>query len=355
MKANTGGILLLDEETQLLCYRVHHGLSGEYVKNVCYRLGEGIAGRVAQSGEAIRVKDISTDTRAVDQDFVAEEGLRAVASVPLRSKDRVLGVLNIASHGPRKFSSEDIQLLNSIAPQIAIAVENAKLHQEVQRKEEVRGELLQDMFSIQEEERRRIARELHDETSQVLASLNANLEAAAGMLPATSDDIKAILKKSQALSINVLDGIHKIIYELRPSVLDDLGLVTAAQWLAESNLEAAGVTVNFKATGRKRRLSSRMETTLFRVIQEAVNNIARHAHAKNTSISMHFKKSGIRVYIRDDGGGFDVDEAISSKNRPRGLGLVGMKERIAIVNGVLDIRSYPGVGGTEIDIEVPMN
>ena len=98
-----------------------------------------------------------------------------------------------------------------------------------------------------------------------------------------------------------------------------------------------------------------METTLFRVIQEAVNNIARHANARNTSISMHFNKSGIRVYIRDDGEGFDVDEAISSKNRPRGLGLVGMKERIAIVNGVLDIRSYPGVGGTEIDIEVPMN
>jgi len=263
-------------------------------------------------------------------------------------------VLNIASHEARKFSPDDIQLLGSIAPQIAIAIENAKLHQEVQRKDEIRGELLQDMFSIQEEERKRIARELHDETSQVLASLSASLEAAVGMLPASSDDIKAVLRKAQALSIDVLDGIHKLIYELRPSLLDDLGLVAAARWLAENNLVASGVAVNLKTIGRKRRLSPRLETTLFRVIQEAVNNIAKHAHAKNASVSLHFKKSAIRVLIRDDGEGFNVNEAISSKDRPRGLGLVGMKERVAIVNGNLDIRSYPG-RGTEIIIEIPLN
>lgn len=354
MKANTGGILLLDEERQLLCYRVHHGLSTEYVKNVCYRLGEGIAGRVAQSGEAILVEDISTDPSDIHPGLIAAEGLRALASVPLRSKDKVLGVLNIASHEARKFSPDDILLLGSIAPQIAIAIENAKLHQEVQHKEQIRGELLRDTFSIQEEERKRIARELHDETSQVIASLNASLEAAIDMLPAGADKTKTILKKAQALSINILDGIHRLIYELRPSLLDDLGLVAAVRWLTENNLETSGIVVNFKTLGRQRRLLPLKETTLFRVIQEAVNNIAKHSHAKNTNISLQFKKNVIRVHIRDDGRGFNVEEAISSKDRPRGLGLVGMKERAAIVNGHLDIRSYPGGGGTEINIEIPL-
>ncbi len=355
MKANTGGILLWDEERQRLCYRVHHGLSKEYVQGVCCRLGEGIAGRVAQTGESILVEDISMDPRAAYPSLINAEGLRAFASVPLRSKEKVLGVLNIASHGARKFSSEDTQLLESIAVQIAIAVENAKLHQEVQRKDKIRGELLQEIFSIQEEERRRIARELHDETSQMLASLTANLEAAVSMSPASADKTKAILRKAQALSINILDEIHKLIYELRPTLLDDLGLVAATRWLAENNLEPVGVTVNFKTTGRGRRLPLQLETALFRVIQEALSNIARHAHAKNANISLRFKKKAIGVHIRDNGRGFDVEEAISSKARPRGLGLLGMKERVELMNGTLGIRSRPGGGGTQINIEIPLS
>ena len=245
--------------------------------------------------------------------------------------------------------------MNSIAAQIAIAVENAKLHLDVQRKDKIRGELLRDIFSIQEEERKRIARELHDETSQVLASLTANLEAAVGTLPASANKTKAMLKKAQALSVNILDELHKLIYELRPSLLDDLGLVAAIRWLVDSNLGAAGVIVNFKTTGRVRRLDTQLETILFRVVQEAVSNIARHADAKNADVSLHFKKSIIRVRVRDDGRGFDVKEAISSKDRPRGLGLLGMKERVELVNGTLSIRSSPGSGGTEINIEIPLN
>jgi signal transduction histidine kinase len=355
MKVNTGGILLLDEEKQELCYRVHHGLSQEYVRGVCCHQGEGIAGRVWQMGEPILVEDMSTDPRAAHPVLIDAEGIRALVSVPLRSKDKVLGVLNITSHEARKFSTEDMRLLAGLASQIATAIENANLHQEVQRKEAIRGELLQEILSIQEEERRRIARELHDETSQVLASLNASLEAAAGMLPTNASKIKVLLRKAQALSINILDEIHKLIYELRPTLLDDLGLVAATRWLTENNLEAEGVAAEFKVTGREARLRPQTETTLFRVIQEAVYNITKHAHAKNASIRLYFKKNGIRVRIKDNGKGFNVEEAISSKDRPRGLGLLGMKERVELISGTLVIRSRPGGHGTEICIEIPLN
>jgi signal transduction histidine kinase len=264
-----------------------------------------------------------------------------------------LGVLNIASHETRKFSDEDVRLLEGIARQIATAIENARLHQEVQHKEKFRGELLSEIFSIQEEERKRIARELHDETSQSLASLAANLEAVASMLPASAEKVKARLRKAERLSIGILDEIHRLIYELRPTILDDLGLVAAARWLADNNLATAGIRVDFRTTGREKRLPPKLEATLFRVIQEAVSNTARHAQARNVSMSLHFKKNTIRVCISDDGKGFNVEEAITAKDRPRGLGLLGMKERVELMNGTLSIWSHPG-SGTKIDVEIPL-
>ncbi|MFQ5996853.1 MAG: sensor histidine kinase, partial [Dehalococcoidales bacterium] len=205
---------------------------------------------------------------------------------------------------------------------------------------------------IQEEERKRIARELHDETSQVLASLSASLEAITEMLPTNTDKIKALLKNAQGLSVTLIDEIHRLIYELRPTLLDDLGLVAATRWLAENTLETTGVAVNFETTGKERRLPSQLETTLFRVIQEAISNIAKHAHARNVSLMLHFRRNVIGVSIKDDGSGFDVEEAIRAKDRPRGLGLLGMKERVELFHGTFAIRSHPG-GGTEIDIEIP--
>jgi signal transduction histidine kinase len=116
----------------------------------------------------------------------------------------------------------------------------------------------------------------------------------------------------------------------------------------------AGIAVNFKTTGNVRRVPAQVETTLFRVIQEVVSNITRHAQASNVDVGLHFIKDVIEVQISDDGKGFDVQEAVSSKDRPRGLGLVGIKERIELVNGTADIRSRLG-GGTEIDIKIKLN
>ncbi len=137
-------------------------------------------------------------------------------------------------------------------------------------------------------------------------------------------------------------------------MLDDLGLIAAIHWLADNKLEKAGITVNFKISGRVTRLPTRIETTLFRVIQEAVHNIIKHAHARNVIIILDFKKSTIRARIKDDGRGFDVKEAMSSKDRPRGLGLLGMKERVELTSGELAIRSCSSGNGTEINIKIPL-
>ena len=231
--------------------------------------------------------------------------------------------------------------------------ERERLHQQLRQKEEIRSELLREIFSIQEEERKRIARELHDETSQALASLTAGLEVVVSKLPANEGKAKNQLRKTQALSLGILDDIHRLIYELRPTLLDDLGLVAATQWLLDNNLGLAGIALDFKTSGNKRRLSPQIESTLFRVIQEATGNIVRHAHAKNVSVGLYVKKTVVKVQIRDDGIGFDVQEAITYKNRPRGLGLLGMKERVELMNGTLNINSRLNAG-TKIDIEIPL-
>ncbi len=209
--------------------------------------------------------------------------------------------------------------------------------------------------SVREEERKKLARDLHDDTCQALASLNAYIETALSTLPASVNNTKSILRKAGAISINILDDINKLIYELRPTLLDDFGLVAATRWFVKNTLKGQqSINGTIKIIGRQRRLPSQVETALFRVIQEAAQNIKRHARSRNTSVSFHFQRGGIRVRVVDDGIGFDVEEAMRSKDRPRGLGLLGMKERVELVNGTLSIWSHHG-GGTEIDIKIPLN
>jgi signal transduction histidine kinase len=152
-----------------------------------------------------------------------------------------------------------------------------------------------------------------------VVSLSTGLEAIYNMLPHDTDGAMARLKIAQAISLNILDGIHRLIYELRPSLLDDLGLVSAVRWLAENSSKKHGFNIRFTKKGRTKRLPSQIETTIFRVIQEAISNIAKHAQCKNAKVNINFKPNSIGVYVKDDGKGFNVEEAINSKAR-KGLG-----------------------------------
>lgn len=353
-KADGVGVLLWNQETGVYSYHAHRGLSERYTSAMSCKPGEGIIGKVAETGEPIQVEDITTDPRAVRTDLLVAEGLKGFAAVPLKSKHSLEGVLVVASHEAHQLSSHDLRLLESIGGQIGTAVENVRLQQEVQRKDEMRRELLREVLSMQEEDRRRIARELHDETSQVIASLTANLEAIVSVLPSDGKKAVSLARKTQGLSVKILDEIHRLIYELRPSLLDDMGLVSAARWLGENNLEAGGIGFEFRTVGKTRRLPSEVEVTLFRVIQEAMNNILRHAGAKKASVVLYFRKSSISVRIADDGQGFDVQEAINAKDRPRGLGLLGMRERVELLKGTINIRSKPGESGTVVEVKIPV-
>ena len=192
-----------------------------------------------------------------------------------------------------------------------------------------------------------IARELHDDTSQSLTALLYATEESLEM--ETLDEIYERMNSMHELVQHTLDGVHKMIFDLRPTMLDHLGLVPALRWFAQSRLEPRGMRVTIEVADEPRRLMADVETALFRVVQEAINNIARHSAARNVCILFHFSTQEAKVTIEDDGIGFEFEEVNISQESGRGLGLLGMRERLELICGEMDIDTQPGFG-TQIHI-----
>ena len=356
MNGSIGGILLLDEKTQTLSYRVWQGLSAKYAEQMRVKLGEGIAGRVAQSGKAVLSEDISLDPRSAQLDLVRAEGLKAFISVPLRSQESILGVINLAGREPHQFTEDDMHLLHSIGDIVGVGIEQARMKERLIKGRERYRRLARQFIIVQEEERRRIARELHDETSQTLSGLALTLQALANIADMSGigdDEFKAKLKKAHALAVQVHTEVSKLINELRPSLLDTLGLVPAIRQYAQSRLSARGIKVSLETKGSPGPLPSEVESGLFRVAQEAVNNIIRHAHAKNVSIAIEFEPNELSASISDDGQGFDVSQIVGIEDSGRGRGMFGMQERIALLGGKASVKSEPGQG-TTVSARIPL-
>jgi len=349
MNGTVGGIMLPDESNQTLSYRVHHGLSDKYAEEMHLKLGEGIAGKVAQSGRSVLLEDISSEPDAARLDLIGSEGLRAFVSVPLRAKDTVLGVMNVASHVPHRFTKEDVHLLHTIGDQLGIAIEQAMLYERLRKARERLRKLARQNLVAEEEERRRIARELHDETSQSLSGIALQLEALIEMYSKSGNpDAQLItgLRKVQALTVQVHKEVSRVISNLHPTVLDTLGLVAAARQHAKNTLQPLNINVTVEAKGTEMRFPPDVEAALFRVIQGSVGNIIKHSKAKNASIVLVYQPDEFSLTIRDDGQGFDVSRLTDVEESGRGRGLFSMRERIGFLGGTSGVDSKIGAGTT---------
>jgi len=356
MNGSIGGILLLDEETKTLRYRVSRGLSPKYAGEVRLNIGEGIAGRVAQSSKAILLEDISAEPLAAYPDLVQAEDLRAFISVPLRSKEAVLGVINVASHLPHHFTKDDMHLLHSIGDQLGVAIEQAKLYERLAKGRERYRQLARQVLMAQEEARRRLSRELHDETSQTLSGLALNLQALVDMTEMSNtrdDEFKSRLRKAHSLAVQIGTEVNRIIRELRPTLLDTLGLVPSIRQYAETTLGHLGISVSLEHRGDFDSLPPEVEAGLFRFAQGAIGNIARHSQAKNVNIFLECKANDLLLRIIDDGRGFEVSEITGIEQSGRGRGLFSMKERISLLGGACSVKSKLGEG-TVVTARVPV-
>lgn len=204
--------------------------------------------------------------------------------------------------------------------------------------------LSQQAINAQEEERRRIARWLHDDTGQALLSLMINLEHIEKKVPSDQHDLRLTIERAKNLSQKTLDELRVIIHGLRPSILDDLGLGPAIRWYARTKLEEAGISVTIQIPENKPDISPRLRTSLFRIAQEAINNIVRHSNAKNAIITLETKANEIFLSIEDDGQGFFAPPNSAEAIRRQQWGLVGIQERVELIDGEFNLTSEPGKG-----------
>lgn len=276
------------------------------------------------------------------------------ASVPIMAKGKALGVLSVASTDPEQIGDEEMLLLEAVGRQMGVALENGRLWQELEAKERMRAETLAKAIRAQEDERKRIARELHDQTGQSLNALVFGLKTAEAALESDEENARQVVARLKGAAADTVRELQSTIYDLRPSLLDDLGLIPALRWFAESRVEVAGIVVSLRVSGFERRLFSDVETTLFRIAQEALTNVVKYASAGHVQIILGFEPQGVTLEIRDDGCGFDAAQVFDSRDDSgRGLGLLGMRERAELLGGRLTIVSKPGEG-TCVRVEIPL-
>ncbi|OGO68977.1 MAG: hypothetical protein A2Z49_06325 [Chloroflexi bacterium RBG_19FT_COMBO_56_12] len=267
--------------------------------------------------------------------------------VPIIASDKVIGLVELGRAGTEPFNQKQVRWAEALVSQAAVAIQNAWLFGQVRSSSERLQSLARKLVEIQENERYHIARELHDEAGQALSSLKLSL----GRLeqdPDCTQRMKQQLQDLKGVADGVLDELHRLAMDLRPVVLDHLGLVAALQQYA-NNLNSEQLSVQFKVVGFDGdRLVRDAETSLYRIVQEALTNVVCHAHAKNVGILLEKAGGKVKVFVEDDGVGFSPDY-IEQKER---LGLVGMRERAEMMGGRLTIESIPEKG-TSVIVEVP--
>ena len=295
-------------------------------------------GRVLERRQSERADSVLDDPD-VDHEAMRLLGARSGLWVPLIVRGRAIGVL--AAHdklgADLRFTDTDLRLAETFATRAALAVDLS---------ERIAQDALRRVVEAQELERRRLARELHDETGQALTSILLGLKA---LEERTGDEAsRAATEELRGLVVSTLQDVRRLAVELRPTALDDFGLVAALERLTASFAEQTGISVDFQTALADERLPEEVETALYRIVQESLTNVVKHARARRVSILLARKEGSVKAVVEDDGRGFDPAEQAGD-----GFGLVGMSERLALLGGRLEVESDADAG-TTIAAEVPV-
>lgn len=276
---------------------------------------------------------------------------RSYLGIPLLARGQIQGVVDLFSHAPTVFEEDQIDFFKVLGQQVGVAIQNARLFKQVRTGHERLQTLSRRLLDAQEAERRNIARELHDEIGQALTAMKINLQSVRQLA-----DVPALmpyLEENIGIVDRTLQQVRDLSLDLRPSMLDDLGLVAALRWYVDRQSRLAGFDARFTADLSTIRLPPDLETACFRVTQEALTNVVRHAQAHRVRVSLQYRDDMLYLIIRDDGIGFDVRDAQTRAMRGACSGLLGMQERVLFAGGQIEITSTPQ-RGTEIWVRFPL-
>ena len=281
-------------------------------------------------------------------------GVQAFVSAPIMESERLVGALSVATDSKYAFTDEHAEIVKEVANSVAVAFNNARLVDAVRQKSRELQQLSARLITAQETERQRISYVLHDEMGQMLTGITLNLASIENDLQeSTGPEIHEKLADTTTLLTQVTDQVRALSHDLRPATLRDLGLVPTLRWYVNKCKSRYNLKIDFDSDDLNDRLPADTETVLFRVAQEALTNVARHADAGHVRLCLESEDSLIRVIIEDDGRGFDEALVFSSESPSRGVGLVGMRERVSSLNGNFRVSSRTG-HGTRVQVELPL-
>jgi signal transduction histidine kinase len=345
---NSMGILLVDKATNELVVRETIGLQRE--KHLGFRLpitdkpAGGIVGWVAYRGEPYLAADVRQTARYIK----TVEEIRSELAVPLKIKDEVIGIVDVQSVSVNGLTEKDEFILTTLASQIAIAVENARLYEEVaqarteiQRKADQLRRLLARTVDLQEEERRRIAADIHDSVIQLVYGALYETQGTLQRLPRSATATQLDLENIQTSLKQAISEIYKAVYDLWPASLDEMGLFPSLRSYLVQYEEGAGIACKLRIQGNPIRFTPAARIAIFRILQEALYNIRKHAQATAVEVVFKFQADRVGVMVQDDGIGFNQEQVLDEQQH---LGLISMRERAENIGGVFTIESELGQG-----------
>ena len=330
MHADKGSLLVWDDQREKMHARATFGFKPETVAIMSFARGQGLAGKVALSGEPVMIEDAQLNGR-VTPAIIEAEKIRGLMQIPIRVAGEVFGIFSADYLAPHRFTEAEKRLLSAFAQRAGLAIERARLYEREQQ------------IAVMQE-RNRLARDLHDSVSQSLYGVSLYAEVAAQLL--RSGEIEKTdqnLQELKSMALNSLAEMRLLIYELRPSAFKEEGLIAAIQTRLDAVEGRVGLEANLVVKGDIS-LPLQVEEGLFRITQEALNNVLKHAQAKSVAILLAQEEHMIRLEVTDDGVGFDPAKACEAGC----LGLHSMKERAQEMDAEFEIISQLGSGARVI-------
>ena len=346
-EASLGMILLLDTESGALKVACSVGPGVNLPEDFKVELGSGFSGKIAVTGEPGMILDINNIEAGALRPMVRLQA-KSLWGVPLKAEGQVIGVMIIGFPKPYEWLPTERELMRAIGDRTALAIERARMMDELREREQRIADLSGHLLRVQEEERKRISRELHDETGQALMVIRLYL----GMMETgiTARNVRGKIRETVEVVDRTIEGIRRIIGKLSPLVLQELGLVAAIRKEAKDFAKNTGVKARVLISEDVGRLAPGTEQAIYRVVQEALHNVAKHAKASNVTVQVVRENQQVQVIVEDDGIGIQPRTGV--KEQPQSFGLAGIKERIAMLGGVSRVVSAEGKG-TRIEINVP--
>lgn len=307
---------------------------------------QGVIGEALRSAEPVIADDARNDPEL--QYFAALQDTKSILCIPLRARFENYGVLLFATVIQDAFSHDDIDLLSAIGAQATIALQNAVLYDNLLKEKER-------LIEAEEEARKKLARDLHDGPTQSISAIAMRVSAVRNNIEQRRvDTLMDDLSKIEVIAQRTTTEIRDMLFTLRPLVLESQGLPAALRQFASKMKESHNLEVLLEVQPRAEELiDGSQQGVLFYIIEEAVNNARKHAQANHIDVRLYRRDKYLAVEVQDDGVGFDVGEVGSNYDERGSLGMINMRERASMIDGLLDVQSAPG-NGTKISVLIPM-